>query len=100
MISGVDISNLVNGRHLSERVAGLLRGELQKVLAANLGYEGFVAAYDSWTQRIEVLFVRDGLMSWFRMPPSDAGVKQFVSALPVLVTMEPELAEWPKFNRI
>lgn len=100
MIDSVDVTNLSYGKHISERLCNQLQAELRKVVAANLGFERFVAAYDAWTRRIEVVFIRDGVMSWYRMPPSEASVKEFLLALPVLVTLQPELAQWPRVNRV
>lgn len=91
----IDFSDIIAKGKISKRQAEEVSAVLADILFQDLGYTKFVPQWDNIAQRIEILFMRDDDLGWFRInSPSVKTVERFIAALPWLARQEPQLADW------
>lgn len=91
----IDFSEVISKGKISQKQAEQVSTVLSDLLFQGLGYTRFVPKWDDIAQRIEILFMRDDDLGWFRITsPSVKTIDKFIAALPWLAKQDPQLAEW------
>ena len=88
----MDLTKLDNSNAFGDLALDELRAALRAAIADNLGYDKFIACYDSKTGWVELVFTRYGEMGWFSLNVvGDESIKEFAREFHELSRLAPRL---------